>query len=253
MLKDWLVVFPPDKWAHYLEQRKFSLDQVIKDNPKEISDKDRFFICVSSPVNRIVGGGLILEHHLEGFIFTFRLDFKFNVKHFIPKIEWESHGIPFDDIDVVFPDPGGIRGIDKNSGDKIINALETKGPKPLEFDKVVAEIKKFKLPKRQLKIEESYHLSLYAWLKKSFSSAKIEEQRSGTRPDISIDDIAIEVKGPTKNPDLNSIANKCLIYPQYFPDGLIIVLFDVNVGNRRYNEWLEGMRRTHPDARVIRK
>lgn len=120
------------------------------------------------------------------------------------------------------------------------------------FDEVVAEIEKFKLPRRQLKIEESYHLSLYTWLKKSFPSAKIEEQRDGARPDISIDDITIEVKGPTKNQDLNSIANKCLIYPEHFPDGLIIVLFDINVGNHRYNEWLKGMRRTHPDVRVIR-
>ena len=121
------------------------------------------------------------------------------------------------------------------------------------FDKVVDEIEKLKLPKRQLKREESYHLSLYVWLKKSFPSAKIEEQRGGARPDISIDDIAIEVKGPTKNPDLNSIANKCLIYPQYFPDGLIVVLFAVNVHDRRYNEWLKGMRKSFPDVRVIRK
>ena len=238
MPKDWLVVFSIDDWDHYLEQRKFSLDQVIKDNPKEVSEKDRFFICVPSPVNRIVGDGLILERQSEGFIFIYETGFAFNVKHFIPKSKWESRGVPFDDVDVVFPKPGGIRGIDKNSGDKSINALKTKPSKPTKnlFDKVVAEIEKLKLPKRQLKREESYHLSLYVWLKKSFPSAKIEEQRGGARPDISIDDIAIEVKGPTENPDLNSIANKCLIYPQYFPDGLILVLFDVNVVDRRYNE-----------------
>jgi hypothetical protein len=121
MTKDWLVVFSLDDWDHYLEQRKFSIDQVrFREDPEEISEKDRFFICVPSPINRIIGNGLILERHSEGLglVFARRYDFAFNVKHFISKSEWESHGIPFDEIDVVFPDPGGIRGIDKNSGDK---------------------------------------------------------------------------------------------------------------------------------------
>lgn len=251
---DWLVVFPIEKWAYYLDKRKFSIDRVIKDNPEEIFEKDRFFVCVSSPINKIIGDGLILERHFESFIFDLKRHFKFNVKHLISPDEWDSRAISFDDIDVVFPKPGGILRIDKNTGDKIISMLENirSDAKGL-LNRISDEIKRFNLPKKRLNREESYHLSLYAWLKKSFPSTKIEEQREGARPDIIIDDVAIEVKGPTTSQDLNSIANKCLIYPQYFHGGIIIVLFDVNVGNRRYNEWLKGMNRVLPDVVIIRK
>lgn len=251
---DWLIVFPAEKWVVYLDERRFSIDRVVKDNPEEILEMDRFFICVSSPINRIIGDGLILERHFESFIFDLKRYFKFNVKHFVSPDKWKSDAIPFDYINAVLPKPGGILRIDKNTGDGISSMLENIKPDGKRLlDRIIDEIKQFNLPKKKLNREESYHLSLYAWLKKSFPSTRIEEQRGGARPDIVIDDVAIEVKGPTTSQDLNSIANKCLIYPQYFHGGTIIVLFDVNVGNRRYNEWLRGMNNALPNVRIIRK
>ena len=60
------------------------------------------------------------------------------------------------------------------------------------------------------------------------------------------------MKGPTSVRDLTSIADKCLRYTQNFPNGLICVLFSVNVNERRYEEWLKGMNKHYPDVKVIK-
>jgi hypothetical protein len=89
-------------------------------------------------------------------------------------------------------------------------------------------------------------------LSKTFPSARIEEQRGSSRPDIVIDNIAIEIKGPTKSQDLKTIADKCMRYGEHFPDGIIIVLFEVKVNDRYYKEWLEGIKKYFPQVEVIR-
>jgi len=82
---------------------------------------------------------------------------------------------------------------------------------------------------------------------------KIEKQRGSSRPDIIVDNIAIEIKGPTTQQSIDTIASKCMRYKMHFPGGLIIVLFDVQVNDYFYNEWEKGLKRTFPDVIVIKK
>jgi hypothetical protein len=77
----------------------------------------------------------------------------------------------------------------------------------------------------------------------------MEDQRGSSRPDISIGNIAIEVKGPTYRKDLETIANKLLKYPLHFEENMIIVLFDIQFGN--YDEWIQAVKRKHPNTVLI--
>lgn len=116
---------------------------------------------------------------------------------------------------------------------------------------VIAEIEAFQ-PAKAYKEESLYQVELNGWLKSKFSSAAIEIQTGYSRPDIVIDDIAIEIKGPTKARDLDTILDKCHRYLQNH-DHLVVVLFDVDVKADRYVEWLDSVKTHFPDVPVIRK
>jgi hypothetical protein len=118
----------------------------------------------------------------------------------------------------------------------------------LELEKAIMEF----APMRRYDKELYYQDTLASFLKKSFPDTKIEVPRGSTRPDIVVKGIAIEVKGPTSYRDLQSIADKCLRYTQNFPNGMICVLFSVNINEHRYEEWLKGMNKYHPDVKVIK-
>jgi len=116
---------------------------------------------------------------------------------------------------------------------------------------LVKTIKEF-APMRQYNTEIPYQDSLTSFLKSRYPKTRIEVSRGATRPDIVVKGIAIEVKGPTSYKDLQTVADKCLRYPQYFPNGMICVLFNVNVSEYRYAEWLKGMNTHYPDVKVIK-
>ena len=118
----------------------------------------------------------------------------------------------------------------------------------LELVKAIREF----VPMRRYDTEIYYQDSLAIFLKTKFPDTKIEVPRGSTRPDIVVKGIAIEVKGPTSYRDLQSIADKCLRYTQYFPNGMICVLFSVNVSEHRYKDWLKGMNKYYPDVKVIK-
>ena len=96
-------------------------------------------------------------------------------------------------------------------------------------------------------------LNTARYLKEKFPKTSIEEQRGSSRPDIVIEGIAIEVKGPTFESDLKTISDKCMRYRQSFSQGMIIVLFNVHVNQYHFNEWYNGMKNTFPDVKVIKK
>jgi len=118
----------------------------------------------------------------------------------------------------------------------------------LELAIAIREYKPFQRYDKEL----YYRDTLANWLKPKFPDTKIEVSRGSTRPDIVVKGIAIEVKGPTSYRDLESIADKCLRYTQYFPSGLICVLFSVNVSKNRYEDWLKGMKKIFPEVVVIK-
>ena len=118
----------------------------------------------------------------------------------------------------------------------------------LDVEKAIREFK----PLRRYDKEIFYQDSLASWLKSKFPNTEIEVSRGSTRPDIVVQGIAIEVKGPTFEKDLQTISDKCMRYSQYFPQGLICVLFNVYVNHQRYADWERGMKKTFPNVKIIR-
>jgi hypothetical protein len=120
------------------------------------------------------------------------------------------------------------------------------------FDHVIEMIEQFE-PSRIYRDEYGYHTELQGWLKAHFSNAIVEHQIGSSRPDIVIDDsIAIEVKGPTRRQDLTTVADKCNRYMLHF-ENLAVVLFEVDVWDRFYDEWLRGINERYPEVVIIRK
>lgn len=117
---------------------------------------------------------------------------------------------------------------------------------------VVKFINEFK-PSMDYLEELPYQAELIGWLKTKFPEAIIEKQRRSSRPDIAIGGIAIEVKGPTRNNDLDTIPNKCMRYSDNFKQGIIVVLFNLEVNNHMYTEWLNALKKTYPQVIVIKK
>ena len=121
------------------------------------------------------------------------------------------------------------------------------------FLSVVDAIKTFKPLLPDYPNELPYHVDLARWLEPKFPMLRVEEQVGSARPDIVIEDIAIEIKGPTHEEGLQSIADKCLRYNHHFKR-MIVVLFDIRTKTQRfYNEWEEGLKKYFPDVMVIKK
>ena len=118
---------------------------------------------------------------------------------------------------------------------------------------MVAAIEEFR-PARKYDYEFPYQIELTGFLKaKLGGSITIEETRGRSRPDIVIDrTIAIEIKGPTSNHQLDTIADKAVRYGRHFEGGLVCVLFDV-LDPVRFREWEAGMRDRFPDILIFPK
>lgn len=119
------------------------------------------------------------------------------------------------------------------------------------FYRVVESIEKFK-PSRNYGNEFGYHTELQGWLKAHFPSAAVEIQTGASRPDIVIDNVAIEIKGPTDNRALDTLTTKCLKYTHYYPH-LAIVLFEPCFSETNYKEIAEGIKRFSTNIKIIRK
>ena len=118
-------------------------------------------------------------------------------------------------------------------------------------NQVYEEIKRFK-PSKNYENEIGYHAELQGWLKRIFPQSKIEMQISSARPDIVIDNIAIEVKGPTDAHALDTLTSKCLRYSIHY-ESMIIVLFNPTVSEKYYDDITDGIKVHFPNVRVIVK
>ncbi|GAH51319.1 unnamed protein product, partial [marine sediment metagenome] len=115
-----------------------------------------------------------------------------------------------------------LNDIDRKKAEWERKELKEKIPKNgsnllLELANAIREYNPFQRYDKEL----YYRDTLANWLKPKFPDTKIEVPRGSTRPDIVVKGVAIEVKGPTSYRDLESIADKCLRYMQYYPNGLI--------------------------------
>lgn len=114
--------------------------------------------------------------------------------------------------------------------------------KKAKINEVKDMIESFK-PFKSYRFESDYHIGLAHHLKTKYPETRIEVQKSSSRPDITIGKIAIEVKGPTTSQGLDSIASKIMRYRNNFEDGLIIVLFNIQVSEGYYVEWETGIKK----------
>lgn len=145
--------------------------------------------------------------------------------------------------------------IDEEKAEQEYQALLKDSDMSDEFKNVVRSIIDFK-PLKNYRFEYHYQSELTQWLRSRFSNTQMESQRGSSRPDIVVNGIAIEVKGPTKEEDLVTIADKCMRYSKYFKRGIIFVLFNVRVNQYRYKEWSERIKDTHrhlAHIEIIRK
>ena len=120
----------------------------------------------------------------------------------------------------------------------------------LFFD-VIKSVNEFK-HSRNYSSEEGYHAELYGWLKAHFKNAKTEERIGSSKPDISIGNIAIEVKGPTDDNAINTLPAKCLKYLNHY-DNLIFVLFNSHFSENNFREIAHSIKKYHPGVIIIRK
>ena len=133
-----------------------------------------------------------------------------------------------------------------------IKYLEMRKKREAElFYQVVKSIEEFE-PSKNWSSEEGFQGELQGVLKGKFPRSQVEVQTGASRPDTVIEDIAIEVKGPTDDQAINSLGSKCLKYTQHYHN-LIIVLFRCSFSESNYNEILEGMKKLFPNVKVIRK
>jgi len=119
------------------------------------------------------------------------------------------------------------------------------------INRVLRAIYSFK-PFKKYGIEILYQTELGGYLKHQFPSTKIETQSGSSRPDIIIDNIAIEVKAPTTSDSLKTIPDKCVRYHQHFSK-IIVIMFEIQVGDRLYNELREGLKVKFPEVTLIKK
>jgi hypothetical protein len=136
----------------------------------------------------------------------------------------------------------------KQAEEKPVQPKET-GQKLI--DRVISEINGF-MPSFSYQAELPYYAELIGYLKRAFPQARFDVQKGSTRPDIFIEKIAIEARGPTSEEDLQSIADKCVRCSSQF-ENLIVVLFDIRVSKKAYQEWEAGMQKTFPNVVIVKK
>jgi hypothetical protein len=121
--------------------------------------------------------------------------------------------------------------------------------KPLQVN-VANAIRRFN-PSKKYEYEIEYQNELYYWLSREFP-VEYEIQTGSSRPDLIIKNIAIEIKGPTRNRELDTLTTKFLKYSNHYPY-FIIVLFDCNFSEGHFNEISNGIKQFAPHVKIIRK
>ncbi|MCJ7655531.1 MAG: hypothetical protein MUO97_09605, partial [Dehalococcoidia bacterium] len=116
-------------------------------------------------------------------------------------------------------------------------------PSP-NIDRIIDRINSFNVPSPGRK-ENYYHQTLFQWLKSEFPNAEFEKTIGRARIDIVIGDIAIEVKRPTRNSDLDDLPNK-ISYLQYCKK-LICVLFERDYNDSEFDRIANHMKQLRPN------
>ena len=108
-----------------------------------------------------------------------------------------------------------------------------------EYYRIVEVIKSFDYTPT-FREERPYHAMLYGYLKGKGYDVKYEVSTGGSRPDLAIEGIAIEVKGPTDSMALQTLSHKIMKYSNHYKF-LIIVLFDCICSKYTLDETMFGI------------
>jgi len=112
--------------------------------------------------------------------------------------------------------------------------------KGMLFWQLVDAIKKFRYYPMFGK-EQPYHAMLYGYLVGlGFRNIKYELSTGWARPDISIKDVAIEVKGPVQANSLQTLADKAIRYSGHY-NYWIVVLFEPQYGDVTLDRTINGL------------
>ncbi|HLC46822.1 MAG TPA: hypothetical protein VJI75_03700 [Candidatus Nanoarchaeia archaeon] len=122
---------------------------------------------------------------------------------------------------------------------------------PDTIQQILKEIDSF-TPSKNWHSEEGYQGELQGHLKHKFPTSRVEVQVGASRPDIVIDNVAIEIKGPTDDNAINSLPAKCIKYTKQY-DYLIIVLFNPSFSKRNYHEIMSGIKKLHSHVEILIK
>ena len=106
---------------------------------------------------------------------------------------------------------------------------------PIFIKDLNSKISSYK-PLRYHSKEEPYQMELAWFLRNNYKTLDIEVFKNNSRPDIVIDEIAIEIKWPTNRSELKTIPDKIIRYLKDW-DYLFIVLFKVEISKKEFNEW----------------
>ncbi len=127
----------------------------------------------------------------------------------------------------------------------------TKNEVPTLIQEVTQAIEEFS-PSTIWNNEAGYQAELYSVLKQRFPEASVDPQKDSSRPDLLIQDIGVEVKGPTDAAELKSLSDECLRYSPHYKN-MIFVLFKPEFTELLYKEVTNGISRTYPNVKIIRK
>ena len=114
------------------------------------------------------------------------------------------------------------------------------------FERVCNAIRRY-IPPKYSSLEIAYQWAIYEYLKHEFPNINIEPPTEDMdRLDIVIGHIGIEIKGPTKNKDLETLLIKCMKYGKYYQK-LIFVLFAPEYQPSKFDQIKAEIRTRYPE------
>lgn len=110
-----------------------------------------------------------------------------------------------------------------------------------DYERLLSTIKEFKY-QPTFREERPYQAMLYGYLKGKGMDVDYEVVTGGSRPDLVVSGVAIEVKGPTDAMALQTLSHKVMKYSNHYKY-LLVVLFDCICSKYTLDETLMGLAR----------
>lgn len=127
------------------------------------------------------------------------------------------------------------------------------GRKRTRFEQVCDTIRQYRPPKTGIITAGiGFHTALYEYLRSKYGE-KVKfapHMQSGIKPDIVIDDIAIEVKGPTGANELDNLISKCANWSDDYKK-IIFVLFAPSYRQQTLEQKKSIIKKRFPEIKTV--